>query len=286
MIKARKEQSVNMKLSVGFSPCPNDTHIFYAMTAGQIDLRGFEFDIQLEDVETLNKWAEQQTLDITKLSFAALGHVLDRYVLINAGAALGHGCGPLIVARPGFSLDRLDRAVIAVPGRRTTACLLLGLFLGKEPYVVPMRFDEIMPAVAAGRFEAGVIIHEGRLTYHRYGLEAFMDLGQWWEDETGLPIPLGGIAVRRNLQSEYISVSENILRASVRFARTYPAQTLSYVQAHAQELSPEVIREHIRLYVNDYTEDLGDKGINAVNALFYRARAAGLIPAMDALSVQ
>lgn len=265
-------------ITLGYSTCPNDTFIFYAAAHDRIDLNGLHFDIRLEDVETLNQWAEKSVLHITKLSFAGLGHILDRYALLESGAALGRGCGPLIVARSGVTRDNLQSARIAVPGIRTTAHLLLGLFLGGPPDVFPMRFDDIMPAVSTGGFDAGVIIHEGRFTYPDYGLTCIQDLGEWWENETGLPVPLGGIAVRRDMGPDLVSTAADIIRRSVRFAFENPAETESYVRRHAGELSHEVIQNHIDLYVNPFTENLGPEGAGAVQALFSRARSAGLLP--------
>lgn len=186
-------------LTLGYSTCPNDTFIFHALAHGRVDLKGLTYDIRLADVEALNQKASTGLLDISKLSFAAIGHLLDTYGLLHSGAALGRGCGPLIVAKPGVDLSALGHFPVAVPGAWTTAALLLTLFSPRPVQTVPMTFDRIMPAIQNGEMKMGVIIHEGRFTYEAYGLTCLTDLGQWWETETGLPIPLGGIVARRNL---------------------------------------------------------------------------------------
>lgn len=266
-------------LTLGYSTCPNDTFIFYAIAHGRIDLIGLSYDITLADVEALNQRAEVGLMDITKLSFAAMGHLLGTYGLLHSGAALGRGCGPLIVARPGFDLESLDKIPVAVPGARTTAALLLSLFSSRPLQMVPMTFDRIMPAIQSGEFEAGVIIHEGRFTYASYGLECLLDLGHWWETETGLPIPLGGIAIRRDLPKEVIKRVNDTLKESVSYAFAHPGEADDYITLHAQEMAPDVISRHIDLYVNDFTLDLGKEGRLAVEVLFQKARVKGLMPA-------
>lgn len=270
-------------LTLGYSTCPNDTFLFHALAHRRIDMGDLRFDITLADVETLNRDAERSLLDVTKLSFAALGHLRDRYGLLRSGAALGRGCGPLVVARPGFDPGRLGRTPIAVPGLRTTAHLLLGLYLGETPPAVPMTFDLVMPAVLRGEFEAGVIIHEGRFTYENQGLEKVVDLGEWWEAETGLPLPLGGIAIRRDLGPQVARAVEKAIRESVIHAFAHPSDSAEYVRTHAMELSDEVTRRHIDLYVNEFTRDLGPQGERAVAALLDGAVARGLMPASSAL---
>lgn len=269
-------------LTLGYSTCPNDTFLFHALAHRAIDMGALRFDITLADVETLNREAERSRLDVTKLSFAALGHLRGPYGLLRSGAALGRGCGPLVVARPGFDPRRLGETPIAVPGLRTTAHLLLGLYLKKTPSAMPMTFDLVMPAVRRGDFEAGVIIHEGRFTYQSHGLEKIVDLGEWWEGETGLPIPLGGIAIRRDLGPETARAVETAIRDSVAYAFAHPSASADYVRAHAMELSDEVTRQHIGLYVNDFTRDLGPEGERAVAALLDGAVARGLMPASSA----
>ena len=268
-------------LTLGFSTCPNDTFIFHALVHEVIDVRPFHFEAVLKDVEALNQDAAQARLDVSKLSFAALGHVLDDYALLRSGAALGRGCGPLIVARPGISLADLGRRRVAVPGLWTTACLLLGLYMGQRPQVEAMTFDRIMPAVAEGRCDFGVIIHEGRFTYPQYGLVNLLDLGAWWEAQSGLPIPLGCIAVRRNLGPASALKIETMIRASVDHAFAHRQDSQAYIRAHAQELAEPVIRQHIELYVNDYTRDIGAQGERAARLLLERARQVGVVPDSD-----
>lgn len=265
-------------LTLAYSPCPNDTYIFYALAHRKIELGDLKFDISLHDVEHLNQAAKSGAVDISKLSFAAIGHLMDDYGLLRTGAALGRGCGPLIVARPGTELSTIHRGNIAVPGLWTTANLLLGLFMNHRPKVTAMRFDTIMPAVSEGRCDFGVIIHEGRFTYHHYGLECLLDLGRWWETETGLPIPLGGIAARRHLPEAVIRQVEAAILQSIAYARCHPQRTDAYIKAHAQELTDSVIHQHIDLYVNDFSFDIGNQGEAAIAALFERARGRGILP--------
>lgn len=265
-------------LTLGYSTCPNDTFLFHALAHGRIDRRGLDFEIRLADVERLNQEAGVGGLEVTKLSFAAIGHLRGRYGLLRSGAALGRGCGPLVISKPGFDPARLSRVPIAVPGMRTTAAMLLGLYLSGTPACVPMTFDEVMPAVSRGEYAAGVIIHEGRFTFRNYGLAEVVDLGRWWEAETGLPIPLGGIAIRRDLGPEKARRVEAVIRDSVAHAFAHPEDSASYVKAHAREMADEVVRQHIALYVNDFTLDLGEEGIAAALELFRRAAAAGLLP--------
>ncbi len=273
---------MTQKLSLGYSTCPNDTFLFHALAHRQIDLHGLDFDIRLADVETLNQDAKSGIPDVTKLSYAALGHLRDSYGLLRSGSALGRGCGPLVVARPGYELSRLKYTKIAVPGLWTTACMLLGLYLETPPEAVPMTFDRIMPAVQRGDLDAGVIIHEGRFTFQNYGLEKQIDLGEWWEKKTGLPIPLGGIAIRRNLGPDTAQAVEKAIRDSVAHAFACPDDSSAYIREHAQEMDADVIRQHIGLYVNDFTRNLGIQGEQAVHRLFDMAENYGILPKSDA----
>jgi len=269
------------KLSLAYSTCPNDTYIFYALAHGKIDLGDLSFDIMLNDVEHLNQEAKKGIIDISKLSFAAIGHLMETYGLLRSGAALGRGCGPMIVARKGTDLNNLKSGKIAVPGLWTTANLLLGLFTKNRPNVFPVVFDKIMPAVEKKEFDFGVIIHEGRFTYQNYNLQCLMDLGKWWEDETKMPIPLGGIAIRRELPKEIISRVETGIRKSIEYAHRNPEEADAYIKAHAQEMSGDVISQHINLYVNDFSTDIGDQGTAAIETLFAKARKNGIIPDSD-----
>ena len=264
-------------LTLGYSTCPNDTLAFYALAHGKIGTEGLEFDIHLSDVEQLNQRARRGILDVTKLSFAALGNLLDTYGLLRSGAALGRGCGPLVVARPGVGLDALGKLPVAVPGLWTTAAMLLGLYASPSK-LIPMGFEGIMPSLQRGDLDIGVIIHEGRFTYQDYGLNCLLDLGDWWESETGMPIPLGCIAARRDLPVETAGRIEDQIRNSVIFGLGNRKEAAAYISRHAQEMAPEVIDSHIDLYVNDFTIQLGEEGERAVEILFEMARGKGLLP--------
>lgn len=269
------------QLTLGYSPCPNDTFIFYGLIHGKIELPGLQIKERLEDVETLNQLALCSTLDLTKISYHALGHLRQNYVLLRSGGALGRGCGPLIVARDALTMSDLQGKTIAIPGRLTTANLLLQLHGEGFDRVMELPFHEIMAAVANGKVDAGVIIHESRFTYREHGLTSILDLGQWWEEETGHPIPLGGILARRALGRERIKTIDRALRASVEYALKHPQQPKDYIRQHAQELSESVIENHINLYVNEYSVDLGGEGIQAIETLFTRAEQRGIIPRCD-----
>lgn len=268
-----------MELSLGFSPCPNDTYIFYALVNGLVDTMGLRFNREvLEDVETLNAWAMEARLDVTKLSFHALGHVADKYVLLSSGAALGRGCGPLLVSGRNSNKSDLAELKVAVPGRFTTAAMLLRMFAPECNRTVVMRFDEIMPAILAGKVDAGVIIHESRFTYMQHGLKLVQDLGEWWEDVSGLPIPLGGIAAKRSLGEDVIARVDECIRESVCYAFKHGEQALPYIRKHAQELDDTVIADHIALYVNPFSEKLGQEGMASVREFLRRGREAGIVP--------
>ena len=270
---------VTKPVTIGYSPCPNDTFIFYGLTHGKVDLLGTELAAPvLEDVETLNGWAVERRLDVTKLSFHALGHVLDEYCVLSSGSALGRGCGPLLVARTPLDLDSLGRYKIAIPGRLTTAAILFRFFLPRCVDMVEMRFDTIMAAVRQGQVDAGVIIHESRFTYQQEGLICLQDLGQWWEQDTGYPIPLGCIAARRSLGRERIAAIDQAIRASIDWAFAHPEQCLPYIREHAQELEERIVQDHIGLYVNDFSRELGPVGMAAIAAFLQRGRDAGILP--------
>ncbi len=268
-------------LTLGYSPCPNDTFVFYALVHGRIPSPGFQVREQLEDVETLNGLALKGILDLTKISYHALGHLRGDYALLHSGGALGRGCGPLVVAAKPTTMESLRGRRIAVPGRLTTANLLLQLYRTGYENLLLLPFDRIMEAVRSGEAEAGVIIHESRFTYPQYGLEKVRDLGEWWEEESGLPIPLGGILARRDLGSEMISAVDDAVRRSLEYAFVHPAEPKNYIRAHAQEMAEDVIDQHIGLYVNDFSLDLGEEGEKAVRELFSRAEERGIIPPCD-----
>ena len=264
-------------LSLGFSPCPNDTFIFYALVHGLVGSE-YAYSERLEDVETLNRLVLEQALDISKISYHLLGHVRDTYCLLRAGGALGRGCGPLVVSRHEDEMASLRGKRIAVPGRYTTALLLLRLFDTALDNLVFMPFHEIMGAVVRGDADAGLIIHESRFTYAEHGLVQLLDLGEWWEGETGQPIPLGGIVARRSLGESAVAAVNDALRRSVEFASAHPAEANNYIRAHSQEMSEEVCAAHIGLYVNRFSLDVGREGETAISTLLARAETAGLIP--------
>jgi 1,4-dihydroxy-6-naphthoate synthase len=268
-------------LTIGYSPCPNDTFIFYALIHGKVRVPGVEFRERLEDVETLNRLALGGGLDITKISYHALGHLREYYALFRTGGALGRGCGPLIVARPGVSLADLKKGVIAIPGKLTTAYLLLRLFDPSITNIAVMPFDRIMDAVSTGDATAGLIIHESRFTYPRYKLEKLLDLGEWWEKHTGLPIPLGGILGKRSLGGETLLKVETGIRESLHYANSHSDEVLDYCRLHSQEMEDEVMKSHIDLYVNDFSLDLGEDGLRAVRRLLAEAEALGVFPHSD-----
>ncbi|HBN27164.1 MAG TPA: 1,4-dihydroxy-6-naphthoate synthase [Desulfobacteraceae bacterium] len=273
-------------ISIAYSTCPNDTFIFYALAHKKI-VTDILFEIQLEDVESLNQSAKSKKFDVSKLSFAAIGHLLETYGLLHCGAALGRGCGPMVVARPGFDLSRLKS--IAVPGLWTTANMLLNLYLSEQPAgesswrydIASVPFDRIMPLVKNGRFDFGVIIHEGRFTYREYGLVSLLDLGAWWEKTSLAPIPLGGIAIRRDLPEETVKAVEKAIYDSILYALANRDETYDYIKKYSQEMSLSVIRQHIDLYVNDFTVNTGDEGKRAIHRLFNMARKYNMLPETD-----
>jgi len=272
---------MSLPLTLGYSPCPNDTFIFYALTHGLVPLEGIEIVERLEDVETLNRLAMDAVLDLTKISYHALGHLREEYCLLRSGSALGRGCGPLVIAPDPTTMAALRGRTIAIPGRLTTANLLLQLYGAGYDDVLVLPFDRIMDALREGRADAGVIIHESRFTYLDQGFVEICDLGAWWESETDLPIPLGGILARRGLGAGLISRIDAALRDSLDYARAHPGEPAEYIRRHAQELSEAVTDQHIQLYVNDFSRDLGEEGIEAVGVLLDRAEKRGLIPHCD-----
>ena len=264
-----------MTLRLGFSPCPNDTFIFHALVHGLV-APGLDLDVTLADVQELNDLAVAEALDVAKVSYHAYLHVANRYAMLPSGGALGRGVGPLVLTRE--PVASLRGATVATPGGLTTANLLLGLWQPDGVRTVPLRYDRIMPAVVAGDVDAGLVIHESRFTYADHGLVEHEDLGAWWERETGLPIPLGGIAIRRGLGPELTGRVDEAIRASLRHAWASPEDSGAYVARHAQEMSADVRRRHIELYVNDFSLDVGAEGRAAVAELARRAAARGLAP--------
>jgi 1,4-dihydroxy-6-naphthoate synthase len=269
-----------MTLTLGFSPCPNDCFMFDAIVHQRIDLEGLQFSIVMDDVEALNRRAFEQRIDVTKLSYHAYAYCLGHYVLLDAGSALGRGSGPLLISARQISHDEVaaGRLRIAIPGVYTTANFLLGLAFPGARDKTPLVFSEIEDAVLVGRFDAGLIIHENRFTYAAKGLTRIIDLGEFWEDVTRAPIPLGGIVVSRSLSGEIQHTVNRVMRRSVEYAFAHPDASRDFVRAHAQEMNEEVMHQHIALYVNDYSIDLGDDGRGAVEILFTKAVALGIIP--------
>ena len=264
-------------LSLGYSPCPNDTYIFYALAHNKVTIPGYKIEERLEDVETLNQLALKGLLDLTKVSYHALGHLRDRYVLLRSGGALGRGCGPLVIAPKASDMQDLRGKRIAIPGKLTTANLLLQLYGEGYDNLLTVPFEQIMPTLQRGDADAGVIIHESRFTYREAGFHEILDLGVWWEEDSGLPIPLGGILARRDLGPKTIQAVDQAIRASLEFARLNPQLPRSYIKKHSQELSDMVIDAHIELYVNDFSLNLGEQGVAAVEVLMTRAEERGLI---------
>lgn len=258
-----------MTLSLGFSPCPNDTFIFDALVNQKIDTEGLAFETVLEDVETLNQWALNGNLDITKLSFPAFFQSLDKYVLLNSGSALGKGVGPLLISKNKTGSVSIELSSIAIPGENTTANVLLGFAFPDAKKKVPMLFSEIEDAVVSGKTDVGVIIHENRFTYQQKDLHKVMDLGEYWEQKMKVPIPLGGIAVKKNIESNIQLKVDSLIRKSVEYAfGNYPFIT-DYVKGHSQTMSEDVMRQHIELYVNNYSLDLGTDGKKAIAILYH-----------------
>jgi 1,4-dihydroxy-6-naphthoate synthase len=287
-----RDRSAARPLVLAYSPCPNDTFIFHAWVHGLVD-GAPAVEEQLEDIDTLNGLALEGKADVIKVSMYAFTRLREKYALLHSGGAMGRGCGPLVVApknsrlQPALSVhrvsalaDHLGRARVAVPGDLTTAAMLADLFTGGLARSVVMPFDEIMPAVAEGRVDAGVIIHEGRFTFGSYGLRRLVDLGEWWEDFTGLPLPLGGIGVRRSVDDSLKAAIERAVRASVEHGLAHPEATGEYVRTHAQEMDPVVCQQHIDLYVNDFSVDYGAEGEEAIRRLL---EAAGGLPAAAGL---
>lgn len=262
------------ELTLGYSPCPNDTFIFYALAVGLVQAPADRLEITLADVEELNLEAAEGELDICKVSVAAAADILEDYMLLRAGGAMGRGVGPVLVGAHDCSLLDLHGCKVAIPGRHTTANLLFSLCCrqnGIEVEPVELVFDEVMPAIQEGRVDAGVVIHEGRFTYASHGLHKLMDLGQWWEDYSGQPIPLGAIAFRRSLGVETAQAVQRAIRASLQYSWDNPEAPLDYIREHAQEMDDAVIAEHIETFVTGYSMDVGEEGRSAVMALLEEA---------------
>ena len=274
-----------MKFTLGFSPCPNDTFIFDAMVNGNIDNQGLEFDYVMEDVETLNKWAIEGKLDITKLSYNTFLHTVGKYALLHAGSALGKGVGPLLISKRPLDLANINEFKIAIPGFQTTANLLLTLAFPQAKNKQELLFSEIEQSVLDGAFDAGLIIHESRFTYAQKGLNKLIDLGDWWETTVGAAIPLGGIVAKRSLGKDVIAKVDAIIKSSLAHSWASYPELSSFVKNNAQEMEEDVMRKHIELYVNNYTNDLGEEGRNAITTLFDRARTADLLQSKENIPI-
>ncbi|OOQ57607.1 menaquinone biosynthesis family protein [Mucilaginibacter pedocola] len=273
-----------MKLTIGFSPCPNDTFIFDALIHHKIDTEGLEFEVFYDDVETLNQKAFRGELDITKLSYHAFAYAADKYILLDAGSALGFGVGPMLISKTPFSVSELEQnssLKIGIPGKYTTANFLLGLAFPEATNKQELVFSDIENAVLDGRVDLGLIIHENRFTYQDKGLHKVIDLGDYWEKRTGCAIPLGGIVANRNLPEDVQHKINRVLKRSVEFAFANPKSGLEYIRSHAQEMSEEVMYKHIDLYVNKFSVDLGLEGKKAVKLLFDTALEKGIIPSIN-----
>lgn len=266
-----------MRLTLGFSPCPNDTFIFHAMLNGLVPTDALDFELHIEDVEKLNTWAFDEKLDVTKASFHAYLKVKDSYALLDSGAALGFGCGPLLIAKEPLSLDQICQGPIAIPGENTTAHMLFRLKYPEATNKEFVLFSEVEEAIMEDRVVAGVIIHENRFTYASKGLAKILDLGEYWEAETQSPIPLGAILARKSLGSSIIKRIEKSIRSSVEYAFRHPQHSLQFTKKYASEMDPDVLQEHIKTYVNDFSVSLGSSGMSAVAELETRAKAAGII---------
>lgn len=257
-----------MELNIGFSPCPNDTFIFYALLHNKIDTKGIRFRALLEDVETLNRKAINSELDITKISFAAYLSVYEQYQLLTSGSALGNNCGPLLISKNPISEDEVAHHTVAIPGLHTTANFLFDTYFSNQAGKKEMIFSEVEDAVLDGITDMGVIIHENRFTYENKGLLKIVDLGEKWERATGFPIPLGGIAILRSVNHHAALLVNEMVRLSVLYAFSHPEETMEYVRIHAAEMDEKVMWQHIKLYVTDYSINLGSRGKSALKKFF------------------
>ncbi|MEM7182137.1 MAG: 1,4-dihydroxy-6-naphthoate synthase [Spirochaetota bacterium] len=272
------------ELSLAYSPCPNDTFLFYHLVHESLS-ETLRVQEELYDVEQLNQFAGEARFDVTKLSFAAFFHVMQNYALLDSGSALGRNCGPILIRKKGKVVKSPTEEKILVPGLQTTANLLLNLHFDKKCSVVATRYDKVIPALLREEYSYGVIIHEERFTFAAQGLEMVVDLGEWWETETGKPIPLGAIAIQRSLAETYQQEFGKKLRQSLELAYAHPEKTKNYIKENSQSIEEEVIQKHIDLYVNDFTRELGEEGKEAVLTLYEKATALGLAPTTDVKNI-
>ncbi len=270
-----------MKLKLGISTCPNDTFMFDAMLHNKIDTEGLSFDLFMADVEELNNRALNKSLDITKLSYHAYCYVSDNYVLLDAGSALGYKNGPLLISKHKIYPDEIDNIKIAIPGKLTTANLLLGIAYPKAQNKIEYLFSDIEDVVLSNECDAGLIIHENRFTYQQKGLKKIIDLGEYWEQTTKLPIPLGAIAVNRELSVDIQNKINRVLRKSIEYAFDNPKSSYDFIKKYAQEMEQDVMYKHINLYVNDFSINIGDEGKQAINVLFNKAKEQEVIPKIN-----
>lgn len=261
-----------MTLTIGYSPCPNDCFVFDALVHKKIDTEGLNFEVILEDIETLNKKALEGRLDITKLSFHAYAYNLKKYILLRAGSALGFNCGPILIKSASSNIKNLDLVTVAIPGKLTTANFLLSLAYPNLKNKIEYTFSDIEEAVLKGEVDAGLIIHENRFTYHEKGLVKIIDLGEYWDSLIQAPIPLGGIVIKRHLDKNLQQKVNKLIKKSVEFAFQNPESPMQYVKQNAQEMNEEVMKKHINLYVNSFSLDLGDIGINAIKLMFNKGK--------------
>ena len=269
-----------MRLTLGFSTCPNDTYIFDAMVHGRIDTEGIEFELMMTDVEELNRFAFAAEIDITKISYHAYAYLADSYLLLNAGSALGFKNGPLLISKYKIYPDEIDHLKIAIPGKNTTANLLLSIAYPEHKNRKEYLFSDIEEVVLSGEMDAGVIIPESQNTYPQKGLNKVVDLGEFWETKTGLAIPLRGIVVNRKFPAEIQRKIDRIMKRSIKFALENPKASYPFVKQHAQEMDDTVLESHLKLFVNDFTSELGEEGQKAIKALFSEATKLGVIPKM------
>ena len=281
MTHAATAATAPQTIRVGHSPDSDDAFMFYALTHDKLDNGNLRFVHQLEDIETLNRRAVRGELEVSAISIHAFAHVAERYALLASGCSMGNDYGPKLIARTPLTLDDLAGKTIAIPGKMTTAYLTLQLCLGKDVAVEVMPFDQILPAVAEGRAEVGLIIHEGQLFYGEKGLHQIVDLGQWWQARTGLPLPLGGNVVRKDLGEGTIAEVARLVKGSIEYALAHRAEARDYAMKYARDLDPALVDRFVGMYVNEWTVDYGPRGREAVRTLLAEAARAGLVPAVD-----
>ncbi len=265
-------------VSIGFSTCPNDTFIFDAMIHGKIDTKGLNFELVMGDVEELNKMALNSELDITKLSYHAYAHLWQQYQILDAGSALGRNNGPILISKKKIYPDEVNDIKIAIPGKHTTANLLLSIAYPKAKQKIEYLFSDIEEAIASNEVDAGLIIHETRFTYPKNGFKKIIDLGEFWEQEVNAPIPLGGIVVKRNLDAELKQNINNIIKNSLEFAYQNPQEPVKFMKQYAQEMAEDIMQQHINLYVNQFSLDLGKEGKRSIDTLYKKAFELKQIP--------